>query len=486
MKKFLIILFSVLLVILIGVGVYIYSVFNTFEQGVSDSYEATDRERSELRIDEVDPNLDSFTVLILGVDESETRSESEDLDTGDFRTDTVILATFDKDEDDVKLVSIPRDTLTYFPDENYYDKITHAHRNGGPESSMLAVESLLNVPVDYYVRVSMPAVVDVVDALGGVEFDVPFDMESPTSIDRGTIEVEEGEQILDGEEALAVVRNRDVDTDLGRGNRQLEMVQAIMQRAKSTGALTKIDDLIEVVAENVRHDMTSETVRDLATYYAFNSIEFDNTQVVGTDFWYQPNGAYFYLADPEHLLAISNTLREILDLEPTEPNDLINLRLHGIYEPYQYLDDYLLEEFTPETAHAAHSDDYENPYGDGFDIPEFDHEDLGVEGEDDLEEENENGNGDNGNGNGNNGNGEDFQQVPVEPEYNEPYEEPAYEEPVYNEPAYEEPNYNDPGYNENEGFNEPAVDEFNQGYNDDYIEPDPYHNQNAAPAEGYY
>ena len=273
MKKILIALFLVLTIALIGVGLYIYNLFNTFEQGVTDSYEATDRERSELRMDEVDPNLDSFTVLILGVDESETRSERDDMATGDFRTDTVILATFNNDEDDVKLVSIPRDTLTYFPDENYFDKITHAHRNGGPESSMLAVESLLNVPVDYYVRVSMPAVVDVVDALGGVEFDVPFDMESPTSIDRGTIEIEEGEQVLDGEEALAVVRNRDVDTDLGRGNRQLEMVEAIMQKAKSTGALTRIDDLIEVVAENVRHDMSSETIRDLATYYAFNSIE---------------------------------------------------------------------------------------------------------------------------------------------------------------------------------------------------------------------
>src|SRR5690625_4284382 len=501
MKKFIIGAFIVLTVALVAVGIYLFNLFNTFEQGVSDSYEATDRERSDLRMEEVDPNLDSFTVLIMGIDESETRSESEGLDSEGFRTDTVILATFDKDEDDVKLVSIPRDTLTYFPDENYYDKITHAHRNGGPESSMLAVESLLNVPVDYYVRVSMPAVVDVVDALGGVEFDVPFDMESPTSIDRGTIEIEEGEQVLNGEEALAVVRNRDVDTDLGRGNRQLEMVQAIMQKAKSTGALTRIDDLIEVVAENVRHDMTSETVKDLAAYYAFNSIEFDNTQVVGTDFWYQGNGAYFYLADPEHLLAISNTLRDILDLESTEPNELINLRLHGIYEPYQSLDDYLLEEFTPETAHAAHHEDYDNPYGDGFDIPEFDHEDIGVEGEDDLETENGNGDsdGDNadggtdsgngsGNGGGNNGNNENngFQQTPVEPEYNESYEEPAYNEPAYEEPAYTEPQYNDPGYNENNGYNEPAADGFNQGYNDNYAEPDPYYNQNAAPAEGYY
>lgn len=342
---------------------------------------------------------------------------------------------------------------------------------------MLAVESLLNVPVDYYVRVSMPAVVDVVDALGGVEFDVPFDMESPTSIDRGSIEIEEGEQTLNGEEALGVIRNRDVDTDLGRGNRQLEMVEAIMQKAKSTGALTKIDDLIEVVADNVRHDMSSETIRDLASYYAFNPIEFDNTQIVGDDYWYERNGGYFYLADPEHLLAISNTLRDILDMEETEPYDLINLRLHGIYEPYQYLDDYLLEDFEPEQPHPALSDDYENPYGDGFDIPDFDHEDIGVEGEDDLDDASgtDESGAEDGAGNGagtedefydNSGNGDGAE---------EPAGDPYYEEPQQQVPEQQVPQ-NDPGANNDQGaYEQPAGDPY-------YEEPaaDPYYQEPAG------
>ena len=481
MKKFIIGAFIVLAVVLVAVGVYIYGLFNTFEQGVSDSYEATDRERSDLRMEEVDPNLDSFTVLIMGIDESETRSESEGLESDGFRTDTMILATFDKDEDDIKLVSIPRDTLTYFPDENYYDKITHAHRNGGPESSMLAVEGLLNVPVDYYIRVSMPAVVDVVDALGGVDFDVPFDMESPTSLDRGTIEIEEGEQTLNGEEALGVIRNRDVDTDLGRGNRQLEMVEAIMQKAKSTGALTKIDDLIEVVADNVRHDMSSDTIRDLASYYAFNSIEFDNTQIVGEDFWYERNGGYFYVADPEHLLAISNTLRDILDIEETEPYDLLNLRLHGIYEPYQYLDDYLLDDFVPEQPHPSLSDDYENPFGDGFDMPDFDHEDIGVEGEDDLDGESGTGeedaegedagnDGAEGGAGGDGAEGEFYDNSGNGGGVNEPAGDPYYEEPQQQVPQ------NDPGINNDQGaYEQPAGDQY-------YEEPaaDPYYEEPAG------
>src|SRR5699024_9355657 len=477
MKKFIIGAFIVLTVALVAVGIYLYSLFNTFEQGVSDSYEATDRERSDLRMEEVDPNLDSFTVLIMGIDESETRTESVGLDSDGFRTDTMILATFDKDEDDIKLVSIPRNTLTYFSDENYFDKITHDHRSGGPESSMHAVESLLNVPVDYYIRVSMPAVVDVVDALGGVEFDVPFDMESPTSIDRGSIEIEEGQQTLNGEEALGVIRNRDVDTDLGRGNRQLEMVEAIMQKAKSTGALTKIDDLIEVVAGNVRHDMSSKTIRDLASYYAFNSIEFDNSQIVGDDYWYERSGGYFYLADPEHLLAISNTLRDILDIEETEPYDLINLRLEGIFDPYQYVEDYLLDDYVPEQQHAAMGEGYENPFGDGFDIPDFDHEDIGVEGEDDLDGDGAGGvegeDGTNGtedefnNGNGVNEGQDDFNEG-----YNESAADPYYEEP---QQTPQQVPQNEQG-SQNQGVNEqPAGDPY-------YEEPaaDPYYEEPAG------
>lgn len=387
MKKIIITIIVLLGVLLIGVGIYIFNLFNAFEQGVSDSYQSTDRERSELREGDGEESPDSFTVLILGIDESESRSESDKFEQDDFRTDTMILATFNKDENEVKMVSIPRDTLAYFPEENYFDKITHAHRINGPDSSMSAVESLLNVPVDYYARINMNALVDVVDTLGGVEFDVPFDMEEPDLTDDGKITLEEGVQELDGEEALAVVRSRRVDTDLGRGNRQLEMVEAIMEKAKSTGALTQIDDLISVVAGNSRHNMEAETIRDLATYYAFNTVEFNNVQVRGTDFWNPGNGAYFYMADPEHLYAISQTIRESLDMDEPDPYDLINLRLGEYIIPYEYLDDYMLDEYEPEVPPYFLEEGYENQYGDGFDIPDLDPDASDAEGDSDIEGE---------------------------------------------------------------------------------------------------
>lgn len=376
----------VMIIILVVIGTYIYNLFTSFEQGVSDSFEATDRDRSELRLDDIDPTMDSFTVLILGIDESTTRKEQENLETEDFRTDTMILATFDKEQDEVKLVSIPRDTLTYFPEENYFDKITHAHREGGPEASMRAVESLLNVPVDHYVRANMTAVVDIVDALGGVEFDVPFDMEEPNQTDRGEeIVLEEGEQVLNGEEALAVVRSRSVDTDLGRGQRQLKLVEKILSKAKSTGALSKVDDLIEVVADNTKHDMESKTIRSLAAYYSFNDIDFNTTQVRGDDFWNPGNGAYFYWANEEHLYVLSKTLRDVLKLDEPDPYDLINIRLSDHIVPYQFVDDYYLNEFEPEGEPYFMQEGYESRFGNGFNIQEDNPEDS-IEGEENPEE----------------------------------------------------------------------------------------------------
>ncbi|MFC3420078.1 LCP family protein [Salinicoccus hispanicus] len=449
-----------LVIALVVIGAYIYNLFNSFEQGVSDSFEATDRDRSELRLDDIDPSLDSFTVLILGIDESESRKEKDGLSSEDFRTDTMILATFDKTQDEVKLVSIPRDTLAYFPENNYYDKITHAHRENGPEGSMRAVESLLNVPVDFYVRVNMTAVVDMVDALGGVEFDVPFDMNEPNQLDKGRIELEAGVQELNGEEALAVVRSRRVDTDLGRGQRQLEMVQKILGKAKTTGALTKLDDLIEVVADNTKHDMSSKEIRSLAAYYSFNDIEFDTTQLRGDDFWFQGNGAYFYWANEEHLYLVSKKLREILELEEPEPYDLMNIRLSDYIVPYQYVDDYYLDEFVPETEPYFMREGFESTLGDGFDIPENNPEDS-IEGEENIESSEE----------------PDGEGVPQQEDTTK---EPAGQGIPQEGATTEEDNYWDPeDGNGSEGIQEESTEQYN------YEDSTEQYNNEQAPGEYY-
>ena len=444
MKKIIWTIVIVLVLVLIGAGIYIYSLYNTFDEGVSSSYEPVDRERSDLREEDATVE-DSFTVLILGTDENKARAEKENLGGDDFRTDSMILATFDKNSDDVKLVNIPRDTLAYIETEEYFDKINHAHMYGGPSASMNAVESLLNVPVDYYVRINMAGVVDIVDSVGGIEFDVPFDMNEPDQYDTGRIILEEGVQELDGEEALAVVRSRRVDSDLGRGNRQMELVEAVLNKVKSSGGLTKIDDLIKVVADNTRHNFTSKDIRQLASYYAFNDISFDSTQLRGSDYWHPGNSAYFYRADDEHLYILSNTIRSILELEPSEPYDLLQLRLGDYLVPYEYMDEYMLTEHQPEMIPYFAEEGYESPYGEGFETEEFDYEESDIEGEDDLEDTTDG----------------DYNQNNQAPE-NEGTEEQTQEESYNNEGTYD-----DGTNNQQDGYYDDGTNNQQDSYYDD-------------------
>ena len=467
MKKIIWTVVIVLLLILIGVGIYIYSLYNTFDEGVSSSYEPTDREKSDLREEDATVE-DSFTVLILGTDENESRAEKENLDGDDFRTDSMILATFDKNSDDVKLVNIPRDTLAYIETEGYFDKINHAHMYGGPSASMQAVESMLNVPVDYYVRINMAGVVDIVDSVGGIEFDVPFDMNEPDQHDTSRIELEEGVQELNGEEALAVVRSRRVDSDLGRGNRQMELVEAVLSKVKSSGGLSKIDDLIKVVADNTRHNFTSKDIRQLASYYAFNDISFDSTQLRGSDYWNQGNGAYFYRADDEHLFVLSNTIRDILEIEPSEPFDLLQLRLGDYLVPYEYLDEYMLTEHQPESIPFFAEEGYESPYGDGFETEQFDYEESDIEGEDDLEDTTDG----------------DFNQDNQTPQ-NEDVNEQSQEENYNNDGTYDDgTNTQQDGY-----YDDGTNNQQDDGYYDDGTETqDEYYegSNSNSPNNGYY
>ena len=117
----------------------------------------------------VDPKEDSVSILIMGVDDSKERNFGDAT-----RTDALILATFNVNDKSVKMVSIPRDSYVYIPEEKKKDKITHAHAFGGTEATIETVEELFDIPVDYFFKVNFNAFIDVVDALGGITVDVPI------------------------------------------------------------------------------------------------------------------------------------------------------------------------------------------------------------------------------------------------------------------------------------------------------------------------
>lgn len=197
--KFIIIPLIIAIISVISYGTYLYI---KADSAISGAYEKDVHDKSELRDDYVDPKFDNVSILIMGIDENEKRKERETA-----RTDALILATLNKDDKSVKLTSIPRDSLVYIPEVGREDKINHAHAFGGTKATIDTVEEKFDIPVDYYVKLNFKAFVDVVDAIDGVEVDVPYEFKESDSHDkRDTIHLYEGYQNLDGEEALAFAR----------------------------------------------------------------------------------------------------------------------------------------------------------------------------------------------------------------------------------------------------------------------------------------
>lgn len=302
---------AVALLAVIGYGSYLYVKANN---AVTGSFEDDGRDKSDLREFEVDPNIDNVSILIIGVDENEKRNNANS-----SRSDTLMLATFNKDEKSVKLVSIPRDTYVYVPEVGREDKITHAHAYGGPKATIETVENLMNIPVDYYVRVNFHAFVDVVDAIGGIDIDVPYELTEQDSSDKaGAIHLYPGEQELDGEEALAFARTRKLDNDIERGKRQMEVVDAVADKATSVGSVLNFDDLIAAVGNNMNTNMS---FKEMMTFITFGTggLDIESFTLEGSD--YQPGSTYYWLLDEVALEETRAMLQDHLEISSSLAED---------------------------------------------------------------------------------------------------------------------------------------------------------------------
>ncbi|RIN30705.1 LytR family transcriptional regulator [Staphylococcus succinus] len=297
----------------------------------------------------------------MGIDDNSGR-EKNGQSTEQSRTDAMILSTFNTNKDQIRMLSIPRDTVSYIPKVGYYDKITHAHAFGGPTASMDAVEATLNVPVDYYVRINMEAFVDAVNELGGIKYDVPYNISEPNTNDTGQIKVKKGYQKLNGDEALAVARTRHHDSDLKRGQRQMELIKILFAKAQKLDSFNKLDDVISIVGKNSKHNFNSKEVKALATSYLQNDVKIKSKQLKGEDDYL--NGVYYYNPDIKSIQDTSNILRKDLDL-PTinDKDDFLNQRVtdfYGTLIPQTELDSSLLRKTQNDSSDDEDNDQNES------------------------------------------------------------------------------------------------------------------------------
>ncbi|MYL56472.1 LytR family transcriptional regulator [Virgibacillus halodenitrificans] len=300
----------------LGVLVYGTYLYIKADSVFSDSYEKDGREKSALRDERVDPKFDNVSVLILGVDANEHRGNSEH-----SRTDALMVATLNKDDKSVKLLSIPRDTYVYIPEVGYETKINHAHAYGGPEATIETVENLLEIPIDYYVKVNFHAFVDVVDALNGIKAEVPYEFKESNSMDkRDAIHLLPGEQLLNGEEALALARTRKLDNDIERGKRQQDLIKAIVNKAASASSLLKYDDIIEAVGDNMKTNMSFSEMKSFISYGTSGSdLDIEALTLEGYD--YQPGSTYYWHLDDVALAETRSLLKNHLEIDTSNAEE---------------------------------------------------------------------------------------------------------------------------------------------------------------------
>lgn len=180
--------------------------------------------------------------LLTGVDYNQDGDEQNRV-----RTDTLMIVKVNLDNGEVDLLSIPRDTRVLIG--NSMDKINHAHAYGGMALTLRTIRDWLNIDLDYFVKLDFKAVEEIVDAMGGVEVDVPVQIyEYQTGIF-----LEPGVQKLNGKEALYFARFREgyEDGDLGRVKAQQQLMQQIIKQMISVENLPKMGDFFTTYAKRV-------------------------------------------------------------------------------------------------------------------------------------------------------------------------------------------------------------------------------------------
>lgn len=211
------------------------------------------------------------TILVLGVDAE-----------GD-RSDTMILVTVDKDRSRVSALWIPRDTRALIPGKDEHgkpygwDKINAANAYwtedmNGHERAMQAVANLLGVRVDDFVQIRLSDFERIVDGLGGVDINVPFNMDYDDPTQNFHVHLKKGSQHLNGAQALGFVRwrhNNDETIayqqgDVGRISTQQQFATALLKQMFQTSTIARLPTLVPQLSRGVKTSLDLGTMLDLA------------------------------------------------------------------------------------------------------------------------------------------------------------------------------------------------------------------------------
>lgn len=188
-----------------------------------------------------------YNILIVGTDDDGTR------------TDTIIIARLDTNDHTVALLSVPRDTLVGTAGVTKVNSVygNNGKNEKGMEALKKSLARLLGFEVDGYALVDLDAFVELVDLVGGVEFDVPQNMYYNDPSQDLYINLQAGKQMLDGEKAMQLVRFRGYAmADIQRTHVQQEFLTALAKKCLNIGNLKKVGSMATIFSENVLTDLS--------------------------------------------------------------------------------------------------------------------------------------------------------------------------------------------------------------------------------------
>lgn len=199
----------VLVLVLGGAGAAFAYYYSTLSNNLHDGVDQDLRNA----LVKTDLATEPFYVLLMGTDGSAERAASDQYAGDQFRTDSMILTRVDPVNKKVTMVSIHRDTLVDMG-EYGQNKLNAAHAIGGPAMTVETVSKLAGVPISHYAEINFDGFKDIVDALGGVEVDVPIEIDD----DKAGGHLDAGKQTLNGDQALILCRSRHAYDEYGDGD----------------------------------------------------------------------------------------------------------------------------------------------------------------------------------------------------------------------------------------------------------------------------
>lgn len=238
-----------------------------------------------------------FTILLMGVDSTDEVLTKNTVANGD----SLILITFNPKTLNATMISIPRDSyvpIACWPGKKE-NKITHAAAYG-TDCMINTIENFFDVDIDYYAKINFKGLVKLVDAMGGIDVEVPQELCTDNSNREVEVCIKEGWQHLDGEGALVLSRNRKqlVNGDFGRGQNQQLVIQAMLQKVKTINSISQFTKIFNSISNSLD---TNLTTKQILSFYSVakdivkTGLSSDNSNIVSIDQLYlQGQSAMIY------------------------------------------------------------------------------------------------------------------------------------------------------------------------------------------------